>query len=640
MTEPEQGRGLARGRVAVLALAALLASGVALYAAGAPSNPPGFYIDESSVAYNAHLIAQTGRDEYGEAWPLYFRAFGDYKNPTYIYLLAALFRLTGPGIAAARLFSAVLGVLTAFLLGLLGARLSRRVEVGLLVALTALLTPWLFELSRVVVEVALYPLALALFLLCVRRASEKAAWSWADASGLAATLALLTYTYSVGRLFAPLLALGLVLFARRAGLRSLLLTWGLYALTLVPMLVFQLHHPGALNARFRIITYVKPQSTYAEVAWEFVKHYAGNLNPWPMLFKGDPNAHQIANIYGVGLILAATFLLAVAGAWVVLRRGRREAWWLFVCYGLAVSVVPASLTNDYFHMLRLAALPVFLVVLCVPSLAWLVEGDGRGRRAALAGAVALTLAQGAVFQWQYRASAHSPRRRHLFDADYPARLLPAALAEASTRPVYLADAPPIPGYIQAFWYATLQGDIPHDRFVLLPPDAPAPEGSVVITTEDACPRCRTLARSDPYTVYVAEGPPRVYAPLPAGGFRAELRMSNAPTRLNTKEQATVRVVVKNTGDAVWLARERGGSPFQLSVGNHWLERDGTTVVNDDGRGPLLRDLRPGEEAEISLLVNAPRRAGVYLLEIDMLQEGVSWFGLKGSQTLRVPLRVE
>ena len=75
------------------------------------TNPPGFYIDESSIAYNAHTIARTGADENGVRWPLYFRAFGDYKNPVYIYVLAALFRLTGPSILVPRLLSALLVVL-------------------------------------------------------------------------------------------------------------------------------------------------------------------------------------------------------------------------------------------------------------------------------------------------------------------------------------------------------------------------------------------------------------------------------------------------------------------------------------------------------------------------------------------------
>src|ERR1051325_9593461 len=95
------------------------------------TNPPGFYIDESSIAYNAHTIARTGSDENGARWPLYFRAFGDYKNPVYIYLLAGLFRLTGPSILVARLLSASLVVLAAAALGVLGLRLTRSRSIAL-----------------------------------------------------------------------------------------------------------------------------------------------------------------------------------------------------------------------------------------------------------------------------------------------------------------------------------------------------------------------------------------------------------------------------------------------------------------------------------------------------------------------------
>ena len=631
------GRDLSR-RGAAAAFAVLVALGSALYAAGVADNPPGFFIDESSIAYNAHLVAGTGRDEHGEPWPLYFRAFGDYKNPVYVYLLAAVFALAGPSVIAARLLSASAGVLAAAALAALGARLSGRRVVPPLVAMTALLTPWLFELSRVVIEVAMYPLAVALFLLAVRRATGGDRWRWTDSLLVAASLALLTYTYSVGRLLAPLLALGLALFARRGRARPVLLTWALYALSLAPLAVFNLRHPGALTGRFRLITYIKPQTTYAEAAAEFVRHFAWNLNPWRLLVTGDPNQDQIASIYNTGLLLGATFVLAVAGACVAAVRARRgDGWWLFVLYGLAASVVPASLTNDHTHMLRLAALPVFAVVLTAPALEWLLD-DGRARRWALAAAVALTLAQGAHFQWLYRLHEQAPRRAHLFDRDYPTEILPAALSAAGGRRVYLADALPIPGYIQAFWHATLRG-LPVSTFERLPPDAPAPEGSAVITTEDVRPRCRALAEDEPYTVCLMEGAPRAPAPLPAEGFRASLSVAAAPARLRTGERAEVLVVLRNESAATWRARERGGSPLQVHVGNHWLGSDGRAVVNDDGRGPLPRDLAPGDEAEVRLTVNAPKRPGDYLLEIDVLQEGVSWFGPKGSPTLRLPVKV-
>lgn len=619
--------------VIVIILAALL------YVADLPHNPPGFYIDESSISYNAHLIAQTGRDEHGQAWPLYFRAFGDYKNPVYIYLLAGIFRLTGPSIFIARLFSATLAIVAAFLIGLLGARITKQRVVGVMITLTALLTPWLFELSRVVVEVALYPLVIALFLLCVHRVSEKDEWTWADALALTTTLALLTYTYSIGRVLGPLLALGLLIFRGRVRLSSVLRTFLLYALSLAPLLVFHWRHPGALGARFRIITYITPRTSYAEDTWEFVKHYIGNLNPWRMIFTGDPNAYQIASVYGAGPVLAATFLLGLVGTCLVLRRGRPEPWWGFVLYGLAVSFVPASLTNDYSHTLRLCAVPVFLIVLTVPALAWILKQTTQVRRGLLLATVVLIFGQLTVFQWQHRASAHSTLRLRLFDVDYAATILPTAIAASGARPIYIADAVPIPGYIQAFWYATLQR-VPLDRFVLLAPDAGAPAGAVVITTENTCLRCRPLFEREPYTVYLAEGAPRTPSPLPPGGFRAEIRALDCPVRLRAKQVATLHVAVRNISDVPWLAHERVAAQFQVSLGNHWLDKDGNMVVNDDGRAILLRDLPAGQEMEFELIVNAPRTGGDYILEVDMLQEGVSWFGLRGSKTWRGTIRVE
>jgi len=506
----KRASGLLRRRRAALLILLLVAFGVALYFEGLRHNPPGFHLDESSIAYNAHTVSQTGRDEHGEAWPLYFRAFGEFKNPVYIYMLAALFRLTGPSTLAARSLSATAGLAAAALLGLLAARSTRSRAAGFFVAASALLTPWLFELSRVVLEVSLYPLALALFLLCLHAAAQKQKWTWRDAASLAATLALLTYTYSIGRLLAPLLALGLLMFVRRAGWRSVLSTWALYALALAPLVVFGLRHPGALTARFSLITYLTPQSTIGQAALGFMRHYAANVNPWRLVVAGDPNYDQMAHLLGAELMLAATAALSAVGVWVVLRRRRPGAWWgfkrpgawwCFVLYGLAVSIVPASLTDEPFHMLHLAPVPVFLLVLSAPALAWLCDGATRRRRALLIVVAAATLAQGASFQWRYAASATSTRRLHLFDAAYARDILPAALS-TDRRPVYLSDAPAIPGYIQAYWHATLQG-VPVSTFVRLRVEDEPPPGASVIMTKDACARCRLIAQNPPYTVYIA-----------------------------------------------------------------------------------------------------------------------------------------
>jgi len=291
MVEPDSKQNLLSSRGWMLLLASILFLTAVLYVAGIRHNPPGYYIDESSISFNAHLIAQTGRDEHGEMFPLFFRAFGEYKNPVYIYLLAAIYRITGPSPTAARLLGAVLLYLASLAIGLLALRLSGRCDVALLVLLTALLTPWLFELSRVVLEVAVYPLLVAIFLLNLQRVSKLSRWSWLDASVIALLLALLTYSYSIGRLFAPLLALGLLFFLARLKWHSIGRVWLLYALLLVPLFIFNWRHPNALTGRFQIITYSTADSTYPQLVWEFVKHYVGNFNPWRMVVKGGKLPH-------------------------------------------------------------------------------------------------------------------------------------------------------------------------------------------------------------------------------------------------------------------------------------------------------------------------------------------------------------
>jgi 4-amino-4-deoxy-L-arabinose transferase-like glycosyltransferase len=600
-------------------------------------NPPGYYIDEASISYNAYTISQTGRDESGTPWPLYFRAFGDYKNPIHIYLLAGIYRFTGPSVMVARLLSATCGLLAASALGLLAWRITKNRTVALLSVLLVALTPWHFEISRMVLEVALYPLVLALLLLFVHRAATRSRWNWVNVFCLTAALALVTYTYSIGRLLGPLLAFGLIFFATRPRRVAVVVTGSLYLFTLAPVLLFNSAHPGALSERFRIITYLDPTASVGEIALKFVWQFLHNLNPWLLFVTGDPNPEQITHIDGTPLLLMAGGIFSVIGVIAVLRRHCRDPWWRFVIYGLIVAIVPASLTSESVHMLRLTPLMVFLFVLAIPGLELLhVEG---GKRPLFLGVLASSIViQGLLFQWQFHTSAQSRKRLRQFDHGYPREIFVRALAMPS-RPIYLADALWIPGYIQAYWNAVLS-QVAIGQFVRLRPDEAAPEGAVVISTEENCPRCVVLATSEFYTLYRAEGAPLEHEPLSKEGFRARITLLATPAVLRPRRQAGLEVIVKNDSNQPWAARERGGGRFQVSLGNHWLDETGKTIINDDGRAALLKELGPGESVTLKLVVNAPPKPGRYLLELDMLQENVSWFGLRGSPTLRVPVRVE
>jgi MFS family permease len=620
----------------VIIVAAIVAAVCSFYVKVA-HNPPGYYIDEASISYNAHLIVQAGRDETGVPWPLYFRAFGDYKNPVYIYLLAAVYFFTGPSVLAARALSATFGVLAAFVLGLLGWRITKKREIAWAVTLVALLTPWLFEMSRMVLEVALYPLVLALFLLVTHRAATRPHWSPWDVICLAVALALATYTYSIGRLLGPLLAVALCFFSSRPRLPALLATWALYLLSLIPIFLFNQSHPGALSARFHLITYFDGQTPYWRLAWRFFTNFIDNLNPWRLFVTGDPNREQITHLYGTPLLSLGAGVLIVLGLWLVLRGYRRDAWWRFLFFCLAASILPASLTKETAHMLRLAPLMVFLIVLTIPALDLLFAQRARYKQL-LPGLAFLLLLQAAIFQWQFYARADSTKRLRQFDNGYLEQIFARALAQPA-RPIYLADAPWIPGYIQAYWNATLR-QVPVSTFVRLPPEEPVPTDGIAISTEEHCLRCSMLATWEYYTLYQAKGAPPPREALPNQAFRASIEPLIVLHALRTEQKATCKFLVTNTSSIVWRGRDRGGDRYQVMLGNHWLDAAGKVVINDDGRAALFRDLKSGEQTELEIVVNAPKIPGSYILELDMLQEGVSWFGLHGSPTLQIPVRVE
>ena len=164
------------------------------------TDPPGFNRDEAAIAYNAYTLESSGKDEYGARFPLFIRSFGDYKSPLYVYLLAAVFRVTGPSAHVARFFSAVLGLAAVLVLAVVAYLVSRRLVLSLAVALLAGLSPYLFEISRLVFEVALEPLLIALFLLVLRLASTQR-WRTRESVLLALLLAAMVYPYQAGRVF-------------------------------------------------------------------------------------------------------------------------------------------------------------------------------------------------------------------------------------------------------------------------------------------------------------------------------------------------------------------------------------------------------------------------------------------------------
>lgn len=138
--------------------------------------------------------------------------------------------------------------------------------------------------------------------------------------------------------------------------------------------------------------------------------------------------------------------------------------------------------------------------------------------------------------------------------------------------------------------------------------------------------------------------PKMAGPLPESGYKAQITVPDPPAKLRAGQKETIVVHVKNASDVMWWLRggettDRNDNKFYIAVGNRWLDKDGKLLDEMQGRNAIPKDLKPGEEADVSLLITAPKETGEYTLEVDMVQEQVSWFSEKGSQTFKTKVSV-
>jgi hypothetical protein len=460
-----------------------------------PGNPPGFFRDEAALAYNAYTIEQSGRDEYGARFPLYFSSFLDYKSPIFVYALASVFRVTGPDREVARGLAAASILVAVLLLGWLGYRVSGRPAVGVAVAAVAGFCPWLFELGRVAFEVSIEPMLLAMVLLGVERAARLDDWQTRSALPVALALGAITYAYAAGRFLAPLLAASLLVLANRERRRWVATAIVGFAITQVPLLLYAHAHPGALSRRFDATTFIHEGVSWFEIVWRTAFNYLQDLQLWHYVVSGDSKPY--AHTPGASALLAASVALSVAGVVLVVRRHRSDPFWRYALAALAVSPLPAAITIDRFHAVRLAPLAVMLVVFAIPAIDVLMRRpSGRvvGAAVAVAGVIQLL-----VFVHDY--STDGPLRTGRFEAEIPG-LLAQGWKNGGTVYVDYDDLEPL---TLARWYALDRG-ISQQRVVRLPDGGIPPTGAIAFGRTQKCDyKCTRIGRYGDYWIARVEG---------------------------------------------------------------------------------------------------------------------------------------
>jgi hypothetical protein len=408
-------------------------------------SPPGMYVDESSIAYNAWTIAHFGVDEHGIHFPLFFEAFGEYKNPIYVYSVAALARFLPMTVTIERLPAALFGLAVMAFLTAAAWRLtaSRALTFGTLV-LTAL-TPWLVIESRVGFETISWVALLsgALWCLSSRRPTPRQ-------FGIAGVfLAFAIYGYTTARLEVGLIAIAVCLawgIRRTPGWWRLLIP---VALGYVVLAIYAVLNPGALTARFDYLNIWADGASIPVVAARFVTNYLTEIGPRFLFISGDANPRQNTQIGG--MLLWVMVPLLIAGVMVCWER-RSEPLIRFLVLGIVFAPIAGALTFiGSGHALRASGMLPFLVLLAV------LGADGIRRvlatRIGLSRAVTGVLAAGLVAQGAYVMidlyTAYPALAAPAFDTGEVAAIT-VAHNDANGHHVYLSSTMD-PPYIDAFF---------------------------------------------------------------------------------------------------------------------------------------------------------------------------------------------
>lgn len=354
-----------------VALAFALLGGLWLHQWNIGTVPLGIFNDEASIGLNASMIERFQTDEFGRPWPLFFEAFGEYKNPLYIYGVSALLHVLPLSDVSLRGVSFLFFGITLTLWSLLALRVFRSPWTAVFTTAALAISPWLFTLSRVAFEAVSYVSIYVALLICIYLFFEKRRGGIAGGvvTGLLAGLAW--YSYSTARLLIPLSILALfIAYLRRARRRSwFALALGLTA-ALIPALWLLATDPEVLLGRFSTLSYLyDPALSSWDKAGQFFGHYLGYFSPDFHLLNGDGNLRHHTG-YG-GMSYYGLYITMIAGVLLTLFRFRKASpFSVFMLLELFFAPLAASLTEGG-HTIRVITMIIPIVYFSGINVDWL-----------------------------------------------------------------------------------------------------------------------------------------------------------------------------------------------------------------------------------------------------------------------------
>lgn len=367
------------------------------------SIPASLYIDEVAMLADVKSVLATGQDIHGNSWYQFmYPSYGDYKLPVYIWFATASSFFLGASEFSLRLVSAVAGVGTVIIAGLITRELLKIVSskksshlskiFPIATMLVVAISPWSVLFSRTAFEghlAQLFVWSSVYFVLLSKRR-----WWFLILGILLGVLAVYTY-YSVRfvwPVFFVLVCLLEVWYARKNKLRVsvhyLLKIFGglaVFTLLLFPLRkspyydasqLIRLDADSIINVRnfgeivIRSNTLIEESGGdilsklffHRYVLWlrELALNYSDHLSPDFLFFSGDSNLRHGTGRHGVFLFAMLPFLLL--GIVDLLRKKPVLASILFLM--IVVAFLPASIPETTPHALRSinALVPLSIVI--------------------------------------------------------------------------------------------------------------------------------------------------------------------------------------------------------------------------------------------------------------------------------------
>jgi 4-amino-4-deoxy-L-arabinose transferase-like glycosyltransferase len=340
--------------------------------------PLGLYSDEASIGYNAYCISETGKDEHGELLPIYFKAFGEYKNPVLIYISAIFIKLFGPSIFTLRFTSCVLGLITVFFTYKL-AKLYFDRKIALLSSFLLAVSPWLIQYSRIAMDPIAFPpfFVLGFYLFSVGLKSKP---RYIVLSVIPISISL--YSYAIAKVFIPVFYFFFLLFNRKLIINKKLsiITWIiLIMLMLIPM--YKATTEKNIFGRFNAISIFNSPELHEKAKEKltgikffhtlsnnklvqevliFFENYKRHMSIDFLLKSGDWNRRH--NIGNRGQLLLFTFIMGIVGfIYLIFKR-----IFIFPAWFLLFPIASSLTSEGIPHASRcICGMPVFEILASV-----------------------------------------------------------------------------------------------------------------------------------------------------------------------------------------------------------------------------------------------------------------------------------